>query len=246
MPGPATPPLLRVQSLRKNYGAFQAVEDCHFQIAPGEILGLLGRNGSGKSTLIKMLSGLVLPSGGEAWLEERSLLGRQGVRARRRMGAVIEAPAFYPQLSGRRNLQLLAALRRCPASEARIMLERVGLGEHADRLYGRFSMGMKQRLGLAAAFMHRPRLVLLDEPTNGLDPMGQEQISGLIRELARAGGASVLLCSHQLAEVGALANRALVIEQGRLVHEAHLDQPQGMPGLEGVIKTLAASTGREA
>src|SRR5579863_7115897 len=163
------PPVLRVDGLTKRYGDREVVSKVGFDLEAGEAVALLGRNGAGKSTLIKMLCGLVRPTGGHALLDGITLL--TGARAdRRALGAIVEAPRFYPHLSGRKNLELIARLLGAEATVP-AMLQRVGLVERADERVGRYSKGMKQRLGLAAAFVHQPRLVILDEPTSGLDPV---------------------------------------------------------------------------
>ena len=177
--------MLRVEGLTKRYGAFAAVTDVSFSLAEGEVVAFLGQNGAGKSTVIKLLCNLVRPSAGQAWLDGEPILGTGGALHRRKLGAVVEAPSFYPQLSGRRNLELVARLRGVSGDEVSRMLERVGLAGRSAERFGRYSQGMKQRLGLAAAFLHRPRLVILDEPTGGLDPVGCAQIHELIRGLAR-------------------------------------------------------------
>ncbi len=263
--------VLRVEGLTKRYGNFAAVTDVSFSLAEGEVVAFLGQNGAGKSTVIKLLCNLVRPSAGQAWLDGEPILGTRGALHRRTLGAVVEAPGFYPQLSGRRNLELVARLRGVSAAAVTRMLERVGLAERGAERFGRYSQGMKQRLGLAAAFLHRPRLVILDEPTGGLDPVGCAQIHELIRGLAQppdgaAGGpgnpsagdadrpaqaparphrSSVLLCTHQLSEAAAVCQRALVIERGRIVLDANLAGPGGMAAVRGVFESLA-HTGRDA
>jgi len=259
-PNAAPSPVLRVEGLTKRYGNFAAVTDVSFSLADGEVVAFLGQNGAGKSTVIKLLCNLVRPSGGQAWLDGQPILWTRGALHRRKLGAVVEAPSFYPQLSGRRNLELVARLLGVPAGEATRMLERVGLAERADERFGHYSQGMKQRLGLAAAFLHRPRLVILDEPTGGLDPVGCAQIHELIRGLAHPpdgaargrGGAddrpeepaqgrrsSVLLCTHQLSEAAAVCQRALVIERGRIVLDANLAGPDGMAAVRALFESLA-------
>jgi ABC-2 type transport system ATP-binding protein len=230
--------ILRVEGLGKRFGRFSALRDLSFAVAPGETLGLLGRNGAGKSTAIRILCNLLRPSAGQAWLRGEAILGTRGVAHRRLIGAVVEAPRFYPQLSGRRNLALVARLLGVEDGRVDAMLERVDLAARAHVPFGQFSMGMKQRLGLAAAFLHRPPLVILDEPTTGLDPVGQRQIRDLIRALTHDAGVSALLCSHLLDEVGELCDRALVIEQGALI----LEQPLaggGIAAVEACFRKLA-------
>jgi len=238
--------ILRVEALSKRFGRFEALRGISFSIAPGETLGFLGRNGAGKSTAIRILCNLIRPSGGEAWLRGQPILGLRTVAHRRLIGAVVEAPRFYPQLSGRRNLGLVARLLGVAPERVEALLARVDLLARADVAFGQYSMGMKQRLGLAAAFLHEPPLVILDEPTAGLDPVGQRQIRDLIRGLARESGVSTLLCSHQLDEVGELCDRALVVEQGALILEQSL-AGGGMSAVEACFRELAvAGAAREA
>ena len=231
--------LLVVEGVSKRYQAFDALREVSFFLENGEILGLLGRNGAGKSTLIKILCNLVRPTLGQAWLAGEPILAGKSARHRAFIGAVIEAPRFYPQLSGRANLSMIARLRKISHSRVREMLEQVGLQDRAAIPFGQYSMGMKQRLGLAAAFLHSPKLVILDEPTSGLDPVGQTRIRSLIRELTVAHGAGALLCSHLLEEVGELCGRALVMEKGSLILERKLDGAQGMAGLRACFAELA-------
>jgi ABC-2 type transport system ATP-binding protein len=259
---PAAPaPVLRVEALTKRYGAFTAVADLSFTLGEGEVVAFLGQNGAGKSTVIKMLCNLVRPSAGQAWLDGEPILGTRAAGHRRKLGAIVEAPRFYPHLSGRRNLELVARLlnaaRDTPRSGAtpppavppqavERMLEQVGLADRAHERFAHFSLGMKLRLGLAAAFLHRPRLVILDEPTGGLDPAGCARIHELIRALVREPGpgqarASVLLCTHQLAEAAAVCQRALVIERGRLVLDEKLGRPKGLAAVQHLFERLARS-----
>jgi len=238
-------PILRVEGLSKRYGAFEALRGLSFAIAPGETVGLLGRNGAGKSTAIRILCGLARPSAGQAWLRGEPILGTRGVAHRRLIGAMVEAPRFYPQLSGRRNLLQLARLLGVDAARVQALLAQVELTERADVPFGRYSMGMKQRLGLAAAFLHGPALAILDEPTTGLDPVGQRQVRDLIRQLSAGEGVSTLLCSHQLDEVAELCGRALVLERGALILEQPLADG-GIAAVEACFRELAAHSAGSA
>lgn len=234
-------PVLRVERLTKRYGGVAVVSDLAFALAPGETLGFLGQNGAGKSTTLKLLCNLVRPTSGEAWLLGEPLLGRRDAAHRRRLGAIIEAPRFYPWLSGRRNLQQVGRLLGCGREAVEAMLGAVGLAERAGQRFDRFSMGMKQRLGLAAVFLHEPALVILDEPTAGLDPVGRQQMHELIRRLRRERGVSVLISSHDLAEVGALCDRALVIDRGRQVLERTLGGAEDLRAVEACFAELAGT-----
>lgn len=203
--------ILRTVGLTKRFGAITAVNGLDLEVRRGEVLGFLGPNGAGKSTTAGMILGLIAPTGGR--VEYTSV-------PRRRIGAIIEWPAFYPYLSGRDNLQALAlALAAGGVARARIdaLLEYVGLADRPKSPYRTYSTGMKQRLGIASTLLSDPALVILDEPTNGLDPAGQREVRDLIPELARE-GRSVLLASHLLHEVEQVCNRVAILRRGKLVH----------------------------
>lgn len=238
----ATAPILRLEGLTKTYRNRKVVDQLGFSMHKGETVGFLGANGAGKSTTIRMLCHLVHPSAGQAWLEEMPMFPGTP-QLRDGIGAVIEGPTFHPQLSGAMNLSLIARLRRQDAARVQTMLEAVGLSEAADAPFGGYSMGMKQRLGLAAAFLHNPQLIILDEPTSGLDPAGMQQIHKLIRKLRDEHGASVLLCSHQLDEVAALCERALVLERGKLVLDYPLDDEAAIGCVREHFERIAATQG---
>lgn len=233
------PDVLRVEGLTKRYGTFTAVDGVSFSIASREVLGLLGQNGAGKSTLIKLLCNLARPTAGQAWLDGAPILGVRTAEHRRRLGVMVESPRFYPHLSGRENLRLLARLQAVAPERVERMLEQVGIAERAHERFDRFSMGMKQRLGLAAVFLHQPSLIVLDEPTAGLDPVGRAQIHDLIAGLAREHAVSLLLCSHHLSEVQQLCQRALVMDRGRVILEQSLRDPGGIQAVERVFRQIA-------
>ncbi|MET0235286.1 MAG: ABC transporter ATP-binding protein [Kibdelosporangium sp.] len=199
-------------ALTKQFGGIAAVKDLDLTVRAGEVYGFLGPNGAGKTTTLRMLLGLIRPTSGTV-----RLLGEPPGNLAR-VGALIEGPAFYPYLSGRRNLLVLADHAGVGRSKVDQVLATVGLtGRAADR-YSTYSLGMKQRLGLAAALLKDPRLLILDEPTNGLDPAGMADMRVTIRDLA-ADGCAVLLSSHLLTEVEQVCDRVGVITAGRLVAE---------------------------
>ena len=235
--------ILQVEGISKRYGDFWALKELSFVVRAGEVVGFLGQNGAGKSTAIKILCNLIRPTEGRALLDGEPITGTSRAEHRRRLGATVEAPRFYPHLSGRRNLELLARIYRLPRERVSELLDEVGLGEWGQERFGRYSQGMKQRLGLAAVFLNRPSLIVLDEPTNGLDPVGMQQIQELIRTLVRHHRVSVLLCSHQLDEVAALCNRALVLHRGRLILEQSLAQPEGIEAIRRCFTELAQQAG---
>jgi ABC-2 type transport system ATP-binding protein len=224
---------IRTEGLTKRYGRLTVVDDVSLDVPEGEVYGFLGPNGSGKTTMIRMLLGLVGASSGRA-----ELLGHPMPRAAHtilpHVGALIEGPAFYPAMSGRRNLAVFDAAgpgRRRPGRKRRVgdALELVGLGNVDRRPVRAYSLGMRQRLGLAAALIRRPQLLILDEPTNGLDPQGIREIRALLAELA-VGGTTVFLSSHLLGEVEMICTRAAMMNQGRLVVQdrvEHLLAPTG-------------------
>ncbi|MGY2875075.1 ABC-type multidrug transport system ATPase subunit [Marmoricola sp. URHA0025 HA25] len=213
--------MIRTTSLTKRFGPILAVDDLDLDVREGDIFGFLGANGSGKTTTVRMVLGLVLPTSGSVRLLDRPMpsAAREVLPD---VGALVEGPAAYGQLGGRVNLGLLDAAGpargRRSARKRRIeeALDRVGLGGVDNRPVRAYSLGMRQRLGLAAAILRTPRLLVLDEPTNGLDPQGIREIRTLVREL-HAGGTTVLLLSHQLAEVEQLCSRVGVLDRGRLV-----------------------------
>jgi ABC-type multidrug transport system ATPase subunit len=225
--------VITTSGLVKRYGRLRAVDGIDLSVQEGDVYGFLGANGSGKTTTVRMLLGLVLPTNGEIeLLGER--MPRAGRRVLHRVGALIEGPAHYGHLSGRENLSLLDASGRGGSWRTRSQrvadaLEQVGLGGVGRRPVKAYSLGMRQRLGLAGALLRRPELLVLDEPTNGLDPQGISEVRELLLDLHR-GGTTVFLSSHLLAEVEQLCTRVGVLDRGRLV-------------LQDRLATLTAPTG---
>jgi ABC-2 type transport system ATP-binding protein len=215
------------EGLTKRYGANTAVDGVQMSVAAGEIYGFLGPNGAGKTTTLRMLVGLIRPSGGTA-----TVLGRPpgDPAAVRRIGVLIEGPGFYPYLSGRDNLRVLAKYRALGRAEVEEALDRVGLAGRADDKFRTYSLGMKQRLGVGAALLGHPDLLILDEPTNGLDPQGMAEMRELITTLA-ADGHTVLLSSHMLSEVQEICDRVGVISGGKLIVESTIAELCGAASL---------------
>lgn len=201
--------------LTKRYGKRLAVDRLNLTVGKGEVFGFLGPNGAGKTTTIAMLLGLVRPTKGQAIVLGHDVQ-REPAKALRRVGAMIEAPAFYPYLSGADNLRVLARAGGIPAERVGQVLATVELSDRARDKVATYSQGMKQRLAIAAALLPDPELIMLDEPTNGLDPAGTVEIRNLIRELA-AGGRTILLCSHLLYEVEQLCSRVAILKEGKLI-----------------------------
>ena len=206
--------VIQTDALTKRYGRVLAVDQLSLQVPRGHVFGLLGPNGAGKTTFMGMLLGLVRPTSGNF-----SLLGANGVSmdALRRIGAIVETPAFYPYLSGRRNLAYFqGVMGRKDPGELDTLLERVGLADRAGDAFKTYSLGMKQRLGLAYALLGDPELLILDEPTNGMDPAGMAEVRDLIRSLGSE-GRTVLISSHLLNEVEQVCDSVAIISRGRLV-----------------------------
>lgn len=218
--------ILRTEGLWKQYGRITAVADMHLQVFDGEVFSFLGPNGSGKSTTVGMVLGLVRPTRGRA-LVFGSDMATHPWPALRRIGAVVETPAFYPYLSGYDNLRVLSImLGDIPAARIDEMLELVGLHERKHDAYKTYSLGMKQRLGIASTLLRDPELIILDEPTNGLDPAGTREVRELIPELARQ-GRTVFLCSHLLHEVQAVSDRVAIVKKGRMVAQGTVNELLG-------------------
>ena len=215
-------PPVAVAGIRKTYGSIVAVDSVDLTVAAGDVFGLLGPNGAGKTTLLRMLLGLIRPTAGRAQLFGRDPLV-VGARALDGVAGFVEGPRFYPYLSGRRNLRLLADYDE-PDSSARIeeVLEIVELRDRAKDRVGGYSHGMRQRLGIAAALLRRPKLLLLDEPTTGLDPAGMRDMRDLVHRLAHE-QITILLSSHLLNEVEELCNRVAIIRRGNVVYDGALD-----------------------
>ncbi len=233
--------VVATRGLTKRYGQVLAVDRIDLDVRDGDVYGFLGANGSGKTTTVRMMLGLVLPTSGEV-----EVLGRRIPRAAStvlpRVGTLVEGPAAYGHLTGRANLQLFDAMgpprgapgRRSRRARVAEVLDRVGLGVAGDRRVSGYSLGMRQRLGLAAALLGSPRLLVLDEPTNGLDPQGIREMRRLLLEL-NAQGVTIFLSSHLLAEVEQMCTRVGVLDRGRLVVQDELRLLQGPTGRTFVV-----------
>jgi ABC-2 type transport system ATP-binding protein len=208
--------IFETHNLSKNFGPVTAVDQINIQVHPGELFGFLGPNGAGKTTTISMALGLTAASDGRVEIFGQPVTPHQ-TRPLRRVGSLVGAPSLLPYMSGLDNLRMLARLSD-DVDNGRIaeVIERVGMSESAHRKVQGYSTGMKQRIGLAAALLHRPDLIILDEPTNGLDPKGMREVRQLLRDLA-AGGVTVFLSSHLLNEVEQICDRVAVLSRGKIV-----------------------------
>jgi ABC-2 type transport system ATP-binding protein len=236
-----SPFAIETAGLSKHYGKRPAVVDLDLQVPKGVVFGFLGRNGAGKTTTIGMLLGLLRPSGGQAWLLGHDV--HHDLRpALRRTGVLLDQPAFYPYLSGQENLWAVAqALGQGAHTRIPEVLQIVELADRASDRFAAYSAGMKQRLGLAAALLNDPDLFVFDEPTTGLDPVGQRDIRRLIRRLADETGKTIFLSSHQLREVEQICDQVAIIDRGRLVAQGPLQDVAAGRDLETMFMELTGS-----
>ncbi len=205
---------ISVKDLSKIYGEQTAVSHATFEVPLGSVCGFVGPNGSGKTTTIRMLLGLITPTGGSGTVLGEDI--RSPEKYLSKVGAMIEGPAFYPMLSGRENLKVLADLGGFSHARVDTLLTKVGLGDRGGSKFKTYSLGMKQRLGIAAALLPQPQLLILDEPTNGLDPNGIQEIRELIKELAEE-GTSVFVSSHILAELEMISEYLVMLRKGKVL-----------------------------
>jgi ABC-2 type transport system ATP-binding protein len=210
----SSPLALDVADLSKKYGDRMALSHANFEVPMGSICGFVGPNGSGKTTTIRMLLGLIKPTTGSGHVLGESIT--QSEKYLPRVGAMIEGPAFYPALTGKQNLAVLAKLGGFSIEPIQKLLELVDLGDRGDSKFKTYSLGMKQRLGIAAALLPNPKLLVLDEPTNGLDPAGIHEIRTLLRKLADS-GTTVFVSSHLLSEIEMISDYLVMLRQGRVI-----------------------------
>ncbi len=233
--------VIEAHGLRKAFGDTVAVDNVDLAVERGRVYGALGPNGSGKSTTVRMLLGLARPDAGTVRLFGEPLT-TDSPQLLRKVGAVVETPAFVPYLSGRDNLRLLAQYVPGPTpADIERILERVNLAHAAGRRFKNYSLGMKQRLGIAAAILNDPELIVLDEPTNGLDPQGTREVRALIPELA-AEGRTIVLCSHLLYEVEQVCDAVTIFQKGRVVAQGPVKDLMGSHSqLEVQVPDLAGA-----
>lgn len=215
--------IIETKNLSKEYSDFSAVSNLNLHIPKGRIYGFLGPNGAGKSTTMKMLLGLTQPTngsfniGGKVFPENR-------VDILKEIGSFIETPAFYGNLTGKENLEIIRKILNLPENSVDEALELVGLSEHKNKLAKKYSLGMKQRLGLASALIGKPPILILDEPTNGLDPVGIHEIRNLIRSLPKKYDCTILVSSHLLSEVELMTDDIGILNHGHLLFEGTLEE----------------------
>lgn len=214
--------IISTSHLSKKYGSVLRVNDLDLRVPEGCIYGFLGPNGAGKSTTLKMILGLVRPTSGDISVFGEPMTRRKRLGILKQVGSLIESPSYYGHLSGEENLRIVQTMRGVPEKNIREVLEIVRLTDAKDKRAAHYSLGMKQRLGLAAALLGYPRLLILDEPTNGLDPAGIQEMRELIKELPQRFGMTVVVSSHLLAEIDQMADHVGIIREGELVFQDSL------------------------
>ena len=212
---------ISVRDLSKKYGERMAVSHINFDVPLGTVCGFVGPNGSGKTTTMRMLLGLISHTGGNGQVLDASI--DEPAKYLSQVGAMIEGPAFYPALTGAENLRVLATLGGFPQERVQTLLDQVGLGDRAKSKYKTYSLGMKQRLGIAAALLPNPKLLMLDEPTNGLDPEGIQEVRALLRQLAD-NGTTVFVSSHLLSELEIISDYLVMLRKGEVVFAGKIEE----------------------
>ncbi|MEH6979436.1 MULTISPECIES: ABC transporter ATP-binding protein [Bacillus] len=220
--------IVRVEQLTKRIGSKTLVENISFEVKKGEVVGLLGPNGAGKTTLMRMMVGMIRMTEGEVWIDGQSVKQKFESTAAK-IGAVIENPEFYPFLSGYENLAYFGRMNG-NVTEDRIdeVVQLLGMGQVIDRKVKAYSLGMRQRLGIAQALIHNPDVLILDEPTNGLDPNGIHEMRMYIKKIAHEQGKAVLVSSHLLSEVELMCDRVIIIQHGKYVATQNIKQAESL------------------
>ena len=224
--------IITTKGLTKRYKNFTSVNKLNINVKRGSIYGLLGPNGAGKSTTVKMLLGLTAPTAGRFKIDGMTMPNNR-IEILSEIGSFIESPSYYPNLTGRENLDIIRRILNLKKKDVDIALELVGLTEFADRLVKKYSLGMKQRLGLAGALIGKPPILILDEPTNGLDPAGIHEIRNLIKQLPEMYDCTILISSHLLSEIELLADDIGVLNHGRLLYEGTIDALRAEARMQG-------------
>lgn len=214
---------IQINHLAKSFGSNQVITDCSMRVEQGTIYGFLGENGAGKTTILKMLTGLLTPDTGSI-----EILGSDMLRNRDKLlskiGSLIESPTFYEHLSAKKNLEIHLAYMGVPGISSDNVLKLVGLSNTGEKAVSKFSLGMRQRLGIARALIHQPQILILDEPLNGLDPMGIKDMRELFLNLTQQNGMTILLSSHIISEIEHVADKVGIISDGRILCESNLAQ----------------------
>ncbi|MSS08165.1 ATP-binding cassette domain-containing protein [Clostridium sp. WB02_MRS01] len=214
---------IQINHLAKSFGSNQVITDCSMRVEQGTIYGFLGENGAGKTTILKMLTGLLTPDTGSI-----EILGSDMLRNRDKLlskiGSLIESPTFYEHLSAKKNLEIHLAYMGVPSISSDNVLKLVGLSNTGEKAVSKFSLGMRQRLGIARALIHQPQILILDEPLNGLDPMGIKDMRELFLNLTQQNGMTILLSSHIISEIEHVADKVGIIADGRILCESNLAQ----------------------
>lgn len=215
--------LVETHNLTKEYGKVRCVDSVNLRVAPGAVYGFLGPNGAGKSTTLKMILGLARPTAGEITLFGLPVNEKNRIKLLKQTGSLIESPSYYGHLTGEENLQIIQTLKGCSKKDIDRVLKIVRLDEASGKLVNHYSLGMKQRLGLAAALLGFPKLLILDEPTNGLDPAGIQEMWELVCSLPAKYGITVVVSSHLLSEIDQMADHVGIIRKGALVYQNTLE-----------------------
>lgn len=231
--------VIRTENLQKSHGSRIRVKDLSLCIPNGSIYGFLGPNGAGKTTTLKLLLGLINPDKGSIYFFGKKMNEQNRLQILRHTGSLIEGPSYYGHLTGLENLQIIAKLKGSPSGEIYKVLETVRLTSQKDKKVKHYSLGMKQRLGIAMALLGNPEILILDEPTNGLDPAGIQEIRELIRELARTRHMTIIISSHILSEIEQMADHVGIIYHGELIFQGPLSELENHGGnLEEVFLSL--------
>lgn len=220
--------IVRTFGLSKRYGDSLSVSNLDMTVSEGKIYGFLGPNGAGKSTTLKMLLGLVRPSGGEIDIFGKRFNSKNRMEILKNIGSLIETPSYYGHLTGKENLEIIQTILKVPKSNIDKVLKIVRLESQAEKKVRAYSLGMKQRLGIASAMLAFPKLLILDEPTNGLDPSGIQEIRDLIRSLPKKYGMTVIVSSHLLSEIDQMADDIGIIAKGRMMFQGSLEALHAM------------------
>lgn len=230
--------VLEIKNLTKTYGKRKVIDNISLEIQEGEIFGFLGPNGSGKTTTIKMILRLIEKDSGEIKIKGYDNK-KEFEKAMEYIGAIVENPDMYNYMSGKDNLKLHARLRNIDEKRIDEVLELVGLKDRAKEKVKKYSLGMKQRLGLALTLLHKPRVLILDEPTNGLDPAGIKQLRNILKEIAHKDGVAVFVSSHILSEMQLMCDKIAVIDNGKIVKTeniTHMEQPEDNESIDEIIE----------